>query len=386
MLNIFKLTDAISESAIGSTSIASIQPYEFIGSMAECTAEFNYEIMSEAVNFNEFYANSDEIMIEAAVMNPEAIDTLVESVFSKVKEHVTKFINKLIAMVKGIVEKLKAFFFKLTGKTDKWLSIMKPKITKAMGYRGADKVTYEMHEWDDNYVTSGLQSGISAMVAKILPNNKLDLDTNAIARKSDAVGSAAQATRGATENIGDDATKTAVDNIDKKIEELDRQMEADQEKFIADLAKSVGVSESSSLDAVWKGVSEKATGGEKKTVYVYQKADAMLTAIEKSKKTIDDLKKAYDQHVKDLGNFKNKVESEFKKAEVFDKDDKVAGAVSGAVKRYMDKYAKSVTDGLTRGEAACNNARGMNVNFIQTMTTEYMNALTRLANHKEKKD
>ena len=38
MLNIFKLTDAISESAVGISNIAGIQPYEFIGSMAECTA------------------------------------------------------------------------------------------------------------------------------------------------------------------------------------------------------------------------------------------------------------------------------------------------------------------------------------------------------------
>ena len=164
MLNIFKLTDAISESAIGSTNIAGIQPYEFIGSMAECTAEFNYEVMSEAANFMEFYANSEEIMTEAAVMNPAAIDTLSESVFGKIKEGVTKFIDKIIAMVKGIVEKLKAFFFKLTGKTDKWLNIMKPKIKDAQGRRGSSEMTYEMHEWYVEYVNKGLLDGITALL------------------------------------------------------------------------------------------------------------------------------------------------------------------------------------------------------------------------------
>lgn len=389
MLNIFKLTDAISESAVGTTNIASIQPYEFIGSMAECTAEFNYEVMSEAASFMEFYANSEEIMTEAAVMNPDALDLLTESVFSKIKEHVMKFIDKIIAMVKGMVEKLKAFFFKLTGKTDKWLSIMKPKIKEAQGRRGSGDVTFEMHEWNVDYVNSGLQSGISSLAEKAVKDalpNASDVD-KAISYKANRVKSvASNYAQSADDNAESEQSKAALKSLDTAIDYINNSIEEYREKFPATLAAAVGVSENSSLDAVWKAVNEKATGGEKKTVQIGNQVDRMVTGVEGSKKCIDSLKKVYEKHVKDLSNYRKQVENTFKKIEVFDKDDTTAQAVKSSVSTYLNAYSKKIVNILQMNETACSNAQGMNTSFVQTMTTEYMNALTRFAGYKEKKD
>lgn len=383
MLNIFKLTDAISESAVGSTNIAGIQPYEFIGSMAECTAEFNYEVMSEAANFMEFYANSEEIMTEAAVMNPAAIDTLSESVFGKIKEGVTKFIDKIIAMVKGVIEKLKAFFFKLTGKTDKWLNIMKPKIKDAQGRRGSSEMTYEMHEWNVEYVTNGLQSGISSFIKDVLPS---DIDSTINKIVSDTKAVAVSNTTSANDKADSAGSKESLSRLDNLIEQENKEFEEMRDNFPGTLAKAVGVSSDSTIDAVWKAVNEKATGGEKKTVQIGNQIDSMLNGIEGSKKCIDGLKKAYDQHLKDLGNFRKKIESSFSKLELFDKDTKLSGAVTSTAKNYANTVSKNLVAELQMNETACNNARGMNVSFVQTMTTEYMNALTRFAGYKEKKD
>lgn len=383
MLNIFKLTDAISESAVGSTNIASIQPYEFIGSMAECTAEFNYEIMSEAANFMEFYANSEEIMTEAAVMNPAAIDTLSESVFGKIKEGVTKFIDKIIAMVKGVIEKLKAFFFKLTGKTDKWLNIMKPKIKDAQGRRGSSEVTYEMHEWNVEYVTNGLQSGISSLVKNAIPD---DIDSAINDLISDVKSHAVSNTTSATDKADSSGSKESLKRLDNLIDLENKKLEEAREKFPGTVAKAIGVTESSTMDAVWKAVNEKATGGEKKTVQIGNQVDSMVSGVESSKKCIDGLKKTYDQHLKDLGNFRKKIETAFNKLELFDKDTKLSGAVTSTAKNYANAASKAIVSTLQMSESACNNARGMNVSFVQTMTTEYMNALTRFAGYKEKKD
>lgn len=388
MLNIFKLTDAISESAIGSASIAAIQPYEFIGSMAECASEFKYEVMSEAAGFMEFYANSEEIMTEAAVMNPSAMDVLAENVFTKIKDHVLKFIDKILAMVKGLVEKLKAFFFKLTGKTDKWLNVMRPKIKEAQGRRGSSEVTYEMHEWNVEYVNSGLQAGISTLVdnavKKALPGTDVE---KAIANRANiAKSNATSFSQSADDNAESDDSKASLKLFDAKIEELNNDIEKYRDEFPATVASAVGVSENSTLDAVWKAVTDKATGGEKKTVKVGTQVDSMVKGVEGSKKCIDGLKKVYEQHVKDLSNYRKQVESTFKKIELFDKDDKTAGAVKSSASQYLNAYSKKIVNILQMNETACSNAQGMNTSFVQTMTTEYMNALTRFAGYKEKKD
>lgn len=388
MLNIFKLTDAINESAVGFANTAGIQPYEFIGSMAECTAEFNYEVMSEAANFMEFYANSEEIMTEAAVMNPDVINTLVENVFSKIKDHVTKFIDKIIAMVKGLVEKLKAFFFKLTGKTDKWLSIMKPKIKEAQGRRGSSEVTYEMHEWNVDYVNNGLSAGISKLVADSVKSvlHGSDVEKAISNAASIAKSNATSFSQSADSDANSDKSKASLTLLDGKIEDLNKDLEDTRDGFPAKVASAVGVSENSSLDAVWKAVTEKATGGEKKTVQVGTQVDAMVAGVEGSKKCIDNLKKIYEQHVKDLSNYRKQVENTFKKIEVFDKDDKTAQAVKSSVSSYLNAYSKKIVTTLQMSETACSNAQGMNTSFVQTMTTEYMNALTRFAGYKEKKN
>lgn len=383
MLNIFKLTDAISESAIGTTNIAGIQPYEFIGSMAECTAEFNYEVMSEAANFMEFYANSEEIMTEAAVMNPAAIDTLSESVFGKIKEGVTKFIDKIIAMVKGVIEKLKAFFFKLTGKTDKWLNIMKPKIKDAQGRRGSSETTYEMHEWNVEYVNKGLLDGITALIKEAIPDD-IDSDVNDMITATKNLVSSS--TSGADDKADSEGSKASLKKLDEFIDAYAKELEETREEHPGEVAKAVGVSDNSSLDAVWKAVNEKATGGEKKTVQIGNQVDSMVSAVEGSKKCIDGLKKAYDQHLKDLGNYRKKVETAYRKLELFDKDTKMSGAVTSTAKNLANAASRNIVARIQMFESACNNARGMNVSFVQTMTTEYMNALTRFAGYKEKKD
>lgn len=382
MLNIFKLTDAISESAVGTVNLAAVQPYEFIGSMAECTSEFNYEVMSEAANFMEFYSNANEIMTEAAVMNPNSMDVLSESIFTKIKDGITKFIDKIIAMVKGVIEKLKAFFYRMTGKTDKWLAIMKPKIKAAQGRRGYSEASAEMHEWDVKYVTDGLLAGIDGLVKEILPKDSFKM--SAIKSAENAILAVNINAAGADDNADSEGSKKALKELDDAIEMTKKQADDYKDKFPAMLASKLGVSDNSSLDAVWKAVNTKATGGDKKTVTYGNQVDAMVNAIEGSKKCVDGLKKAYDQHLKDLGNFKKEIESVFNKYE--GKKFKENGAVQSAAKNLMSAESSRLVSEIQLGETACNNARGMNVSFVQSMTSEYMSVLTKFANFKEKKD
>ena len=396
MLNIFKLTDAINESAAMATgaNINSIEAYEFIGTMEEATTEFNYQVMSEAVNIQSFKAVSDEIMTEAVVSNPGSMEILSENVFSKLKEGFTKFIDKIIAMVKGVIEKLKAFFFKLTGKTDKWLNIMRPKIQDAQRRGGSSDFTYEMHKWNTKFVTEGLKGVVGSFMDyyygefKGMSAKKFANVVKSI--PSDMVKSVSSDVKG--ENPDTDKTKAVIKTIDDAVDEMKDETEKGKEediKKLAELLKSAGASSISdaSLDSIWKSVDSAATGGDRVSVKIASEfgIDSMIKGIESSKKTIDDLKKYYDNHLKKLAEIKREVESKLDSVEIKN-EDKLPTEVVSSMRAYISTYTTTITSDISRAETILNNVRGKNVTYIQNMTTDFMNALTKFSGIKSKKD
>lgn len=402
MLSIFKLTDAINESAIMRSDISGIEPYEFIGSMSECTAEFNYNLLSEAANFVDFYAVSEEIMVEAAINNAGSLDILSENVFGQIKDNVVKFINKIIAMVKGLIEKLKAFFYKLTGKTDKWLNIMRPKIQDAQKRTGAADFTYEMHKWNVDFVNNGLKTAVkSAMdnyhnAFKVEGMNRVLTDADEIAnfvRGQQDRNLKKPATDSAGANPDSDATKDKIKKIDNETEDMKKTVEDLKNaypKTASGWIKSAGASrvDDSSMDALWKSVDAAATGGEKVTVKLVSDfgIDKMVSAIENSKKTIDDLKKYYDDHLKHLSETKKALENQFNKHKEIKEEDKIPTSILTSTRAAMTAYANLITTHTTLAENFCNNARGKNVAYVQNMTSEFMSALSKFSGIKSKKD
>lgn len=384
MLNIFKLSEMISESATGYGSIAAIAPYNFIGSMDEATAEFNQELMSETVDMAEFQASANEIIAEAAMTNPDRLDVIQESVFTSIKEGVIKFFNKIISMVKGLIEKLKAFFFKLTGKTDKWLKIMKPKIEDAKRRSGSSDATAEMHKWDIDYVTSGMEAALKGIITGWKEDSAIegikDLEASIKAYK----GTSAIGAKGA--DADSEASKTQIEKLDKDLEKFKKELEDDKNKFPGFVAGKMGVSSNSTMDAVWKDVSVKATGGEKVTVkYVSEVGiDKMLNAIEGSKKTIDNLKKHYEDHLKKLTDARKNIETKFASIE-FKDEDKYPVEIIRSARACAQQLVSNVTTNYSMLEAACNNARGANVKYVQDMTSEYMTVLSKFASIKSEK-
>lgn len=388
MLNIFKLQEAVNESVSGNVaSIASVQAYEFVGSMDEATAEFNTVLMAEAVEFHEFMAGAEEIMTEAALNAPDRLDVIQESVFGNIKDGLTKFFEKIKSMIKGIIEKLKAFFYKLTGKTDKWLNVMKPRIEKAKQATGAADVTYEMHNWDRDYVTDGMKDALAKVVADTIqhtaPDGKVVKMNKIVDNMRKAVQAEAQAHKGADPDSS--AFKAAIEEADKAISEMKAETAKVKEDLAGDFAKAFGVKNDSDMSAVWKDVAHKATGGEKVSVKYRSMVDDMVKAIEKSKKTIEDLKSFYDKRLKEINDMQSKCNTVFEKFNIKDEDKLPAEAVRVARSGFQE-FSKNITATLSAIETGCNTARGMNVKYVQDMTSEYMNALTKFAGIKSKKD
>lgn len=386
MLSAFNLAQRINESAAaGNQGMGTIEAHSFIGTMAEATAEFNEIILGEAVNISEFHAGAEEILAEAATTNPASLEAINENVFTTIKEGVSKFFEKLKAMVKGIVEKLKAFFYKLTGKTDKWLSVMKPRIEAAKRNSGTGDLTMEMHKWDTAFITEGMLAGVSKMLDAELPVVKEVENVAKAFVSAESIG--APATKANPVDPDNDKTKAVVKQLEEMNDKLKNDREENKSVIIKSLAGHLGVSSDSSMDSMVKDVAHKATGGEKVAVKFVSEigVDKMVAAVDKSKDTIDGLKKAYEKHLKKIHDDQKKVEAALAKVDVKNPE-KYATEVVRVAKACLSNYTSNITTNYSFMESATNTIRGMNVKYVQDMISEYMGALSKYAGAKSKKD
>ena len=399
MLNVYNLSRVMTESA-GSVDLSSIEAYDFIGSMDEATQEFNALVMAESVEFNQFNANAQEIIVEAAMSNPDRLGILSESVLDKVKNGIAAFFDRLIKFVKGIIDKLKAFFLKLTGKTDKWYSFMKPKIDAAKQRGGYTDATAEMHKWNIEAVTSGLKKAVDAgMNAMRTEGSAKPMSASKMATilSSDIKGDMKAYDSSAKEekkysDADSDKIKNLVTEMDKEAENYKNETEEMKSKFPEEVAKILGSAglknlSTANMDDLWKSVRKEVTGGEKVTVKYVQEVgiDKMMESIKASTKTIDDLKKAYDGHLKFLGEAKAKFQKEVD-AIKFPDSGKVPTELVSSMQSVVSAYSAKITTKFSNYEAAINTIRGENVKAVQDMNSEFMGVLNKFANIKSKKD
>lgn len=389
MLNVFTLNQRINESAGYTADVKSIleavDEYEFVGSIDEASNEFAINLMDESVSFQEMLVGSEEVLAEAAMTNPDRLDTIQENVFTGIKEKVLAVINKIIAMVKGIIAKLKEFYYKLTGKTDKWAKAIKPRIAAAKNRTGYSDATAEMYSWDEEYITSGMSTAISKLMdnmSKTL-NGMFDEAGVKAGKLGDRFGSMANTVKkGATDSTkGQDADSKRVANYVNGADEVIGELESTFKDIKAEFPKTVaGILgknlSTASMEDLWKSMDTAVKGNEKTSQKYGNRVDAMLSTVEKSSKTIQTIQKAYDKHLNELGTLKKKAETAFDENKISSKLPE-EGAKAG--KRLMSTVGTYITSYLTMHEGAINTARDKNTKYLQEMASEYMSVLTKFA-------
>lgn len=396
MLSVFKLAEAMNEAATGMFQ-SNVEPYEFMGTLEESSAEMNYILMSEQANMEEFLVGAEEIMTEAAMSNPDALDTICENVLENLTSGLKKFIDKLIAMVKGVIAKLKAFFFKFTGKTDKWLSVMEPRINAAKP--GAENATTERHLWDVDYVIDGMAKGLlgSMKTGESSVNNDLksykDLKSTAESEIKAGRGDFAKAkTQG--KDIDSKEVKAAMNNKTSALNKFKATVEDFEntwnDTLLSESAKHFGVSGGSSLEDMWTNVAKKVYKGtlEKKTVSVKDAGgvQALKESVKNSKDAIKKLQDAYDEHIKALQKIRSDVEGlTDSKSSTITAEDKYAGEFVNTYKSLVSKYCSLISKKLSGVEGVMTTARGKNVAWVQEMVSENMNSITAYCNYKGEK-
>lgn len=387
MLNIMALTEAIN----GNThEYATGTGYKFYGSIHECTAEFNHMVMVENADMQGFIVSADELLAEAALNNDDyRLSRLSESAFDSIKDGVSKFFKKIKDFVKGLIEKLKAFFYKLTGKTSKWLGVMKDKVLKAAGKSGAGNVTYSMHRWNTDYVLNGIRNGIKEIVDSATGDDVMTVD-----ELQTKITSGMRTSAGDYKAVGDNADKqkesreTLSTNLKKAQDELEESRKKFDDDFPDRLAKAVGVGTANTVDDAWNEVAKKAKGDTNDKVEIKFVSewgvDAMIAAIDNTSKTVDDLKKTYDKHLSDLDKLHKSWDQAMSKLKI-DGEKDMASHVSTGIRTVATVCVGNMTHMISTIETAANTARGANIKYVQDMSHEFMNALTKLVSYKEEK-
>lgn len=398
-LTAYMLSEAVSTIRNGG-NIGKIVPYEFAtDNINECMSEMGYMIMMESNEMAEAFVTTDEILAEAAIGNPGVMETLTESVFTKIKDGVKKFFEKIISMVKGIIDKLKAYFYKMTGKTSKWLTVMKPKIQAVKSNQtGYEKVTAETYAYDENYIINGMNEAVKGLAddwekttapvvtgSKETPKTIQDL-ASSIKSSRDTATSGYEKPGTSDENpasaVGSkDSTLTGLEKETKQITDaLDKYMK----DFPKKVAGVMGAGNATTLDAVWASCAKKARGGktEKTTITIGNNTDKMINTLEGMSDAVTKMKDTYEAHLKKLVEFKESLD-----ANDFTVDDnaKVPGNIMTAVRNKLSAQYKFITDITSKVEQAMNSAKSQNLALLQEMSTSYMSSLTTFAAYKAKK-
>lgn len=385
----FGLAQALVESAGTHSPIAA---YEFgTDNLDECTADMNFRIMHESADLAEIIVSTDELLAEAAMTSPERVDVLHENVFKTIKEGVVKFFDKIISMVKGIIEKIKAYFYKMTGKTDKWVKIMEPKIQAAQRQPGYSDFSVECYRWNADYLSANgeLAANVGKLVddwrEKVQQGDKKakkvsDYGKDIIADAADYKGTKKNPTDADSEGV-----KSYVADEDKLAGEFKKDREEFEKNFAKTVASIMGVGSASSIDVVWAEVTKKAQGGtEKVETKVGGDAGKMLNVVKESGKSVEAIKKVYEKHLKDLIDYKAALEKIGSDLTIKD-EDKYPSEVVRVLREGFKAYYDLVMKQTTMYESTANSARQLHTNLVQSMTSEYMTVLTKFAGYKGKK-
>ena len=371
MLTSFTMLSSLRESA--GTYAPDVPAMEITGlDMNEASDEMVLVITEAAADYMAFSVASDEVMVEAAISDPSRMDVLSENIFTTIINKARAFINKMIAAVKKIIDMIKAYFFKLMGKTDQWLNIMGRKIDKAMQRTGNSDLSAEMHEWDEAYVREGMVTQIGAIIDAWRKHTKdTTFDSLADMSKSTYKGYTKQG-----DNYDHDETMKGIGDVTDKVNDL-------LEKFYEAMGKSMGFSGVSTMDDIFTEVRKKANGGEKVTVKYSSKIGSMRTAIKDSSKLKDSLTKKYNDYLKELNTFKSSIDKSTDKVKFDDEKDNPsqAAAARASMKAKIDFFVNITT----KCHNTADGIRKINMDCVNQMVTEYMTVLTKFVNAKEPK-
>ena len=375
MLTSISLMAAINESSFAYTPSNDIIAESFTGLDAIQAIDAGIGMVTnEAADFMRFAIGSNELLIESTLSQNSNLEALSENVFTGIIENVKKFFRKMVEVVKGILQKIQAYFYALTGKTNKWAELMSKKINNQ---KSGVEVKVEIHEWKQDEVLSGLGNKANSLVSKWSEGLKKEIDS------IDSI-------IGSYKNMATGIKDVENYNSDDDMEAFRKNNEDRNEKMSEDNLKTfntvLGVSANSVSD-IASELTKEVTGGDVNTVTVSSSnANTMLTVIKGASKTRDNLEKSYKNYLKTLDTALktlDKIKPDSMKIEG-EKDAKnPRGFADAREKIKLD--INHLVSGTNQFHSMIETVRKVNLTCLDNMTREYMTALNKYAGGKPEK-
>lgn len=354
------LASAINE-ASGAIPANGYNAYEFVAcTMDEAMSEAAIIFMDEHADLVEYETSSNEIMYEAALTNPDSLEAISESVFSNAIAKLKELVKKAIEVAKGVLNKIKAGFFKLTKQYSQFVSSIRSRIDAARNKAGFNDIKVMMYQWNHDYVTKTLPASAASIASKYGVTLNSDID---------AIKAQAQ------KEIDDATANTARYSGDNKMTAPDdAELRAEVFKSVSE-AFGTGSSLNDTADMA-EQITAKARGGKDKVdVACGSMADAMMTALESAKTTQAEIEKNYNQHISQLSKLHSKIDEAQKAAEKKKEEAKVDSTTREAFSAMCTAMSKK----LTITEGILNKANHLNVRLLKEMFRDYAGALSVLA-------
>lgn len=270
-MNIYKLSD-LSES-IQQSKRSQIQAYAFDDSLtiSEAISEMDAVMASMSADNDTDYMLTESVLIEAAFSAPNKLDVVSEAVlkdfFAKLKE----WYEKLVAMVKGMIDKIKQYLKLSTKNRSEFVERIRKAITDKQYVENTSKTfKYSGYKWKSGF----------------LANPVLELET--LGNKAESYLSAQ--TKGYKENfkdLGEMHTRKAAEAMKGEIPKTDE----------AAIVKLVETELNVKLSEIVTGIKKAARETESKAEITDFKAvsrDAMITFIEGADDFAEKIVDAYD--------------------------------------------------------------------------------------------
>lgn len=375
MLTSISLMAAINESSFAYTPSNDIIAESFTGLDAIQSIDTGIGMVTnEAADFMKFAIGSNELLIESTLSQSHNLEALSENVFTGVIENVKKFFRKMVEIVKGILQKIQAYFYALTGKTNKWADLMGKKINNQ---KSGVEVKVEMHEWKQDEVLSGLGNKANNLVSKWSEGLKKEIDSI-----DSIIGSYKNMATG-TKDVENYNSNDDMEAFRKNNDERNERMAEDNLKTFNTV---LGVSANSVSD-IASELTKEVTGGDVNTVTVSSSnANTMLTVIKGASKTRDNLEKSYKNYLKTLDTALktlDKIKPDSMKIEG-EKDAKnPRGFADAREKIKLD--INHLVSGTNQFHSMIETVRKVNLTCLDNMTREYMTALNKYAGGKPEK-
>lgn len=379
-MSMFTLANAILESSYD--MITHNEAYEFIGDdINEAVREMNSAIMSEAVDLNNFYMESSNIIMEAAITGNDRIDIIVEASAEGFKEKAMGLLKKIREMLQGLANKVKQQFFKIIGKTDAWLKVAQPRIEAAAKKSDAANFTHSMHKWDLDYINDMPEKFAKAINStNVLDDMKSSLDklkagfdktlTDGNAEDENDRKNNQQSFR--NRNTGYDKNHNLNGNMT-----YDNSTKRFQERVIEEFDIKPS---SNDYSAIYAAIDEKVTGGKKEDYKIVSEfgIDAMIKFIKGAKAASNEIIKPLNDTIKQVKDGESYLKGiDFKAAgddKSFNKE--VTTAYNQRISACMQKY-KDIS-------SFCSTMSGKITAYHNKATSEFVSALNKFSGLKSK--